>query len=67
MSINIISMYARAFCQRSDAIFIVLKNERILNNRVFRKLIKLAIMAMLASEVLLREKNPVAKCYPQWE
>ena len=32
--------------------------------RVFRKLTKFAIMAILASEALLREKNPVAKCYP---
>ena len=31
--------------------------------RVFRKLTKLAIMALLASEALLCEKNPVAKCY----
>ena len=36
-------------------------------NRVFRKLTKLAIMAILASEALLRGKNPVPKCYPQWE
>ena len=38
-----------------------------LPNRVFRKLTKLAIMAILASEALLREKNQVAKCYPWWE
>ena len=31
------------------------------------KLTKLAIMAILASEALLREKNPVAKCHPWWE
>ena len=30
--------------------------------RVFRKLTKMAIMAILASEALLCEKNPVAKC-----
>ena len=34
------------------------------DTRVFRKLTKLAIMAILASEALLREKNPVAKFYP---
>ena len=28
---------------------------------------KLAIVVILASEALLREKNPVTKCYPQWE
>ena len=38
-----------------------------LNNRVFRKLTKLAIMAILTSEALLHEKNPVTKCYPRWE
>ena len=32
--------------------------------RVFHKLTKLAIMAILASEALLCEKNPAAKCYP---
>ena len=37
------------------------------HNRVFRKLTKLAIMAILASEALLREKNPVTKCYLQWD
>ena len=35
--------------------------------RVFLKLTKLAIMAILTSEALLRKQNPVAKCYPQWE
>ena len=34
-------------------------------NRVFRKLTTLTIMTILASEALLREKNPVTKCYPQ--
>ena len=37
------------------------------SNQVFRKLTKLAIMAILASEALLHEKNPVAKCYPDLE
>ena len=32
--------------------------------RVFRKLTTLTIMAILTSEVLLRPKNPVTKCYP---
>ena len=31
------------------------------DNRVFRKLTTLTIMAILASEALLREKNPVTK------
>ena len=35
--------------------------------RVFRKLTKLAIMAILASEALLLEKYPVAKCHQRWE
>ena len=35
--------------------------------RVFRKLTTLTIMTILASEALLREKNPVTKCYPQWD
>ena len=34
------------------------------HNRIFCKLTKLAIMAISASEASLREKNPVAKCYP---
>ena len=36
-------------------------------NRVFPKLTTLTLMTILASEVLLallREKNPVTKCYP---
>ena len=33
-------------------------------NRVFRKLTTLTIMAILASDALLRQKNPVTKCYP---
>ena len=33
-------------------------------SRVFRKLTTLTIMTILASEALLREKNPVTKCYP---
>ena len=33
--------------------------------RVFRKLTKLAIMAILTSEALLRGKNPVTKCHPR--
>ena len=37
------------------------------DNRVFRKLTTLTIMAILASVALLREKNPATKCYPQWD
>ena len=33
----------------------------------FTNQMKLAIMPILASEALLREKNPMTKCYPQWE
>ena len=33
-------------------------------NWVFHKETKLAIMPILTSEALLREKNPVTKCYP---
>ena len=42
---------------------IMSKNFRALS-RVFRKLTILTIMTILATEALLREKNPVTKCYP---
>ena len=37
------------------------------SNQVFRKLTKLAMMAILTSEALLREKDSVTKCYPRFE
>ena len=36
-------------------------------NKGFHKHTTLAIMPILSSEASLCEKNPVTKCYPQWE
>ena len=55
----------RKSVKMNQALFVSEENNIVI--RVFHKLTKLAIMAILTSEALQREKSPVTKYYFRWE